>query len=272
MISELAKTLAETAKEIGRQIADAASDFEKGPGKFEVPGRGLEVREANDGPAQDFEKGPGKFEVPGRDLEVRGINDGSAPFDADETRAKLTDSKADMTLGKLERVENWELTSEQREYYKGKLDWTDKQLDKCTIDGDGVLNFKTTNADQEGTTNENGDKYVSKTIEINGIEVKGVFPEFDSAYDATLDKSQYKDTDYSQGKECNKQLKEAIEKNPSLAEQFTDEQLGQIQNGDTPEGYTWHHNEEPGKMQLVKTENHQGARHTGGRNLWGGGR
>ena len=43
---------------------------------------------------------------------------------------------------------------------------------------------------------------------------------------------------------------------------------------DTPSGYVWHHNEETGKMQLVKVEDHDrtqgGAAHTGGKALWGG--
>jgi len=180
-------------------------------------------------------------------------------------------SEYDKPLGFLEHLDRRALTPEEREYYKDKLGWTDEQLDKCTIDDDGKLHYRTINADKEGTTNENGTRYISKTVEINGVEVEGVFPEFDSTFDATLDENQRKDTDRSQEKECNKQLKEAIEDDSSLAEQFTDEQLEQIKNGDTPDGYTWHHNEEPGKMQLVKTDEHQGARHTGGRNMWGGG-
>ena len=43
--------------------------------------------------------------------------------------------------------------------------------------------------------------------------------------------------------------------------------------GKTPKGYQWHHNEEQGKMQLVKIEDHDkrrgGAAHTGGNVLWG---
>ena len=49
--------------------------------------------------------------------------------------------------------------------------------------------------------------------------------------------------------------------------------LEDIENGRTPRGYTWHHSEEPGKMQLVKTEDHDrrigGAAHTGGNSIWG---
>ena len=51
------------------------------------------------------------------------------------------------------------------------------------------------------------------------------------------------------------------------------DQLDDIQEGRTPKGYVWHHNEEPGKMQLVRREDHDraigGAAHTGGSSLWG---
>lgn len=42
-------------------------------------------------------------------------------------------------------------------------------------------------------------------------------------------------------------------------------------NGETPEGYTWHHHEEPGIIQLVDTEIHAQTGHTGGSELWGEG-
>ena len=64
-------------------------------------------------------------------------------------------------------------------------------------------------------------------------------------------------------------------KDPELASKFTNEQYDIILGGGTLEGYVWHHNEEYGKMQLVKTEEHDctqgGAAHTGGKALWGGG-
>ena len=74
-------------------------------------------------------------------------------------------------------------------------------------------------------------------------------------------------------KECNAKLKEAIENDPELRSKFTPEQIKDIEEGRTPSGYVWHHNEEPGKMQLVKREDHDrvigGAAHTGGNSLWG---
>ncbi len=37
----------------------------------------------------------------------------------------------------------------------------------------------------------------------------------------------------------------------------------------TPEGYTWHHNQEPGVMQLVDRGVHAATGHTGGFSIWG---
>ena len=60
---------------------------------------------------------------------------------------------------------------------------------------------------------------------------------------------------------------------PSLAKQFTTEQLEQIRKGEARiKGYTWHHDAECGKMQLVKSDVHMLNRHTGGKAIWGGGR
>ena len=117
-----------------------------------------------------------------------------------------------------------------------------------------------------------GVEFVKKTVEdAEGNEVTGVFPKFDSKIDVQLPENLEQATDKEQFEECNRQLKEAIENDPNLAEQFTEEQLEQIKNGDTPDGYTWHHNEEKGKMQLVDAEIHAKTGHTGGKAIWGGG-
>lgn len=114
--------------------------------------------------------------------------------------------------------------------------------------------------------------FVRKQItDQNGDIKEGVFPEFDSAFDAQLPEELYEATDREQFKECNAQLKEAVANNNELRDKFDEEQLEQIENGDTPDGYTWHHDAEVGKMQLVDTETHQKTGHTGGRNVWGGG-
>jgi len=104
-------------------------------------------------------------------------------------------------------------------------------------------------------------------------EVKeGVFPVFESEFDAQLSDALLEASDKEQANESNKQLKDWVKNNPEEAkEKFTEEQLEDINKSRTPEGYTWHHNEEPGKMQLVDSETHAKTGHTGGKSIWGGG-
>ena len=167
-----------------------------------------------------------------------------------------------------------ELTEDERQILKDKLGWSDKKIeDSCRIDENGVIHYKTDCQDKEGQTADCGVRYERKIFEYNGIKIEGVFPVFDSVFDTELDKSDYQSSNGRQFSECNRKLKEAIGKDPELRKQFTEEQLADIENGNTPRGYTWHHSEEPGKMQLVKTEDHDkrigGAAHTGGNSIWG---
>ena len=167
-----------------------------------------------------------------------------------------------------------ELTDDEKQMLKEKLGWSDKKIeDNCRIDKDGVIQYKTDCQDKEGITSMCGVPYERKRIEYNGVKIEGVFPIFNSVFDTKLDEKDYKSSNGKQFSECNKKLKETIENDSELREQFTDEQLDDIENGRTPRGYTWHHSEEPGKMQLVKTEDHDkrigGAAHTGGNSIWG---
>ena len=77
--------------------------------------------------------------------------------------------------------------------------------------------------------------------------------------------------DPKQFAEANRQLKEKYDSDPEFASKFNERQRDDIENGRTPYGYTWHHNEETGKLQLVDYETHANTRHTGGRAIWGGG-
>jgi hypothetical protein len=117
-----------------------------------------------------------------------------------------------------------------------------------------------------------GVPFERQIIEVSaGNKVEGVFPRFESNFDAQLPPELYKETDYKQFKECNNQLKNDVSKNPNLEKGFNKEQLEQIKNGDTPDGYVWHHDAIPGKMQLVDYQIHADTRHTGGKVVWGGG-
>lgn len=149
--------------------------------------------------------------------------------------------------------------------------------DKCYANGEpkenNEKNISCRNEKLKDTTHpETNVPFKEKTVEnAQGEQVTGVFPEFESTFDALLPEEMYQSSDKVQFDECNKQLKEAVENNSELKEKFSDEQLEQIENRDTPDGYTWHHHEESGKMQLVDTETHSKTGHTGGKAIWGGG-
>ena len=106
----------------------------------------------------------------------------------------------------------------------------------------------------------------------DGKEVEGVYPEFKSIFEVNLPEKYDKLSDPIQFKECNKQLKKEIIKNQKIANKFSDIQIQQINDWETPDGYTWHHNQHPGKLQLVDRIEHMKTSHTGGRAIWGGGR
>ncbi len=116
-----------------------------------------------------------------------------------------------------------------------------------------------------------GVRFERRTEIVNGKKKEVVSPVFESKFDAKLPKDKLEATDRDQFEECNAQLKDAVENDPELRGKFSEEELEQIENGDTPDGYTWHHDSKPGKMQLVDTEIHAKTGHTGGRVIWGGG-
>ena len=136
-----------------------------------------------------------------------------------------------------------------------------------------IKRIPTRNQDLEGKEHpETGVPFEKKIVKNDaGEDVEVVVPKFDSKFDAQIPEDLEKASDKEQNEECNRQLKEAVENDPDLKEQFTDEQLEQIMDGETPDGYTWHHDAEKGKMQLVDSGTHARTGHTGGRVIWGGG-
>ncbi|WML26330.1 HNH endonuclease [Neobacillus sp. OS1-33] len=117
-----------------------------------------------------------------------------------------------------------------------------------------------------------GVPFVRKIVEMpDGEKIEGVFPEFPHQYEVILDETQYLDSDARQFRAAVNQLGKDIDSNLDLAKKFTPEQVEQIKNGDTPDGYVWHHSEQPGILQLVDKNLHDITGHHGGRYLWGGG-
>ena len=167
-----------------------------------------------------------------------------------------------------ENIDSLDLSRMQR---KERANGTEKRgIEK---EKKNVKEINTRNESLEGQKHpETGVPFERKKVENDkGEKVEGVFPEFESTKDVKLPKELEQATDAEQFRECNKQLKEAVSKDEKLKEKFDAEQLEQIENGDTPDGYTWHHAEEKGKMQLVDSETHAKTGHTGGKVIWGGG-
>ena len=182
-----------------------------------------------------------------------------------ENRSKKSDMKIDPDKRVVSLFSN--------QFNLGKRDETD--YDKRIEKSNDIISYTihTRNESLEGDRHPiTGVPFKRKTVEdSNGNEVTGVFPEFESFFDMYLPDELLQASDREQFSECNNQLKQAIEKNPELASKFTPEQLEQIQNGETPDGFTWHHNEEKGKMQLVDSDIHAQTGHTGGKSIWGNG-
>lgn len=121
-----------------------------------------------------------------------------------------------------------------------------------------------------------GVRFERRVVELpDGERIEGVFPRFESIFDAKIPENLYLQPDRVQLRECNRQLAQEIEKNPELSKLFSQEQHEQIMDGiydgTAPDGYVWHHDAEAGKLQLVDFETHSHTGHTGGRSLWGGG-
>ena len=120
---------------------------------------------------------------------------------------------------------------------------------------------------------ETGIKYHKKIVkDIDGVQYEGMFPIFETPFEAQIPTNLYYATDKTQFKESTRQICKLLDSKPELKNQFTKEQLKQIYNLETPSGFTWHHTEDPGRMQLVNSKIHEGTNHTGGRFIWGGGK
>ena len=118
-----------------------------------------------------------------------------------------------------------------------------------------------------------GVPFEKRIVEIDGVKKEVVAAVFESKFDAQLSESELKISDKEQFRIATGQLKDAIEKDDKLKNSFDGIQLEQINDGETPDGYTWHHDTEIGKIQLVDTSIHQKTAHgPGGRALWGGGK
>lgn len=96
------------------------------------------------------------------------------------------------------------------------------------------------------------------------------FPIFDGKdiFNVTIKRSSIRAADLHKA-EAARMLRESIKTNPSLALKFDVMQMEYIKRG-TPQipGYTWHHHQEIGKMQLIPRDIHLKTGHIGGMEVW----
>ncbi|WLR51735.1 HNH endonuclease [Bacillus tianshenii] len=121
---------------------------------------------------------------------------------------------------------------------------------------------------------ETGVPFVEKTVDLpNGQVVEGTFPVFNETFNVMIAEDYYLESDDVHFRIANDSLYQAITENSELINEmeFSQSDVEYLANGQTPDGYTWHHNEEPGLIQLVDEETHAQTAHTGGRAIWGGG-
>ncbi len=169
-----------------------------------------------------------------------------------------------------------ELTGEECAGLQRKTGWSEKTLKKCQLRPDGSVWLKTNNSIRDGET-YNGTWFQRDTVVIGDVRVEGIFPKFDAAFepDTNMPASLWKGRGSQHEAHfawCRAQLKAAVGENPALAARFTAAERRLIQEEKPLPGYTWHHHQQPGKMQLVPSQKHSaamhGVNHTGGNALW----
>ncbi|WP_246234974.1 HNH endonuclease, partial [Bacillus aquiflavi] len=131
-------------------------------------------------------------------------------------------------------------------------------------------NYKNKVRNEDGSTTFT---FISKKNgkEYNVTYDKAGFPIFNSKFEIDLPEKLYLETDAIQFEYLSRLLYKEIQRDPSLAKIFTDEEIKLLEAGRVPQTLTWHHHQQPGKMQIVNYYEHQAASHTGGRAIWGGG-
>ena len=97
------------------------------------------------------------------------------------------------------------------------------------------------------------------------------FPVFKNNMSCRLPMHLHNSSDNKQFRFCNQKLLRQLQKNTTLSKNFSKKQLEAIRHNKIPDGYTWHHNQKKGLLELVDREIHNKTAHTGGRKIWGGG-
>lgn len=199
-----------------------------------------------------------------------------------DAAAEVVDSVADVGKGTEKVIDSILSTVENAKVLKKITDAIDSAKDAVKTSQIAKRVQKNASRGYEFVDTMNK-KLVGKIHDATGVEfslkrlkystgqmIQGVFPKFESFAEVTLKKDLYKASFNDQKEYCLKKLQEMTR--PVVGKyrkNFTDKQLEQIASGVLPDGFTWHHNEEEGLMQLVDSVIHDATAHTGGMSLWG---
>jgi hypothetical protein len=105
---------------------------------------------------------------------------------------------------------------------------------------------------------------------------KDGFPEFRTKFETILDNSHMgTGKRFAHYRAANQSLFQAIKQKPELARELglSHGMVEELQTSMAPpSGYSWHHHQDVGRMQLISLGDHKlAAPHTGGMAIWGGG-
>jgi hypothetical protein len=111
-----------------------------------------------------------------------------------------------------------------------------------------------------------------KTHPVSGVEFDASgFPKFKSEYNMNLDPADYLKSRGTHFDRASKSLYNEIQNNSELASKFTQKEIDIFKEGGVPKRFIWHHNQEPGLMQLIDRTVHKQTGHDGGFSIWGPG-
>lgn len=136
----------------------------------------------------------------------------------------------------------------------------------------GLDSIETRNDHLLGTSHPETDvMFKEQTIHLTDEDLIGIFPVFESEFNVKIPESLYLSNDATQFAYANLSLSMNLDSDLIEDLGLSKEDIVALNNGSTPEGFVWHHGEQPGMLHLVNEEIHANTGHTGGREIWGGG-
>ena len=185
----------------------------------------------------------------------------SWPTGTDDQRGWQDRSTDDPTPQRLTRDERKRLRL---------IGMSDANIRKCAAIGNNVFYLDCRNSRLEGCRHPETDvPFMWDRINIGDVEIRGVFPVFESILEKQLPKRYLRRPETDQFNYLNNWLRRRIN-DPYIRRKFNKRQIEMIRQGKKPRGYTWHHNQQQGLMQLVRTDIHARTAHTGGDSIWCG--